>query len=200
MVVIRIKNDGNNQFPEKISSENIKVLSDLKLCKILENDYDEKIEKKIEFVTSDNTNNINNIYGIYNIIKNEHNFFEHNRWNKSGYSIDTSQHRNDGNSNKQESVSNPTYDTQSNTGRIARYNSKYNSGDNPGYNLPESSNDDRSENTNTYGSYSKAGHKYCDRNTNPRNTNPGEHFTRSEQRNDTTGESYRKSYRRTKYS
>jgi hypothetical protein len=183
MVVIRIKNDGNNQFPEKISSQNIKVLSDLKLCKILENDYDEKIEKKIEFVTSDNTNNINNIYGIYNIIKNEHNFFEYNKWNKSGYSIDTNQYNTHRRTNNAiNSSSNSSLNTKFNN---SGYNSTYNSCDNA-----------TTKNRDSYASSNKGGHKYFDRNTSP---SPREKFTRQEQR-DNTGESYKKSYGRSKYS
>jgi hypothetical protein len=156
MVVIRIKNDGSTQFPLNVSDRyNIKVLSDLKLCKILENDYDEKIEKKIEFVTSDNTNNINNIYGIYNIIKNEQNFFEHDRWNKSGYHLDTNQLINSNKHISSAQKHNGYYEPEHNRNSESEYNNRHS----------KSEHNYEPKNKNSYGSYNKAERKYYDRNT-----------------------------------
>lgn len=96
MVIIRIKHSENSQFPKKLGSENVKVLSDLKLCKILENNYNEKVEKKIEFVSFDNKNNINNIKSIFDSIKNDQHFFEHDRWDTQGYSCNSTKNRSRG--------------------------------------------------------------------------------------------------------
>lgn len=52
MVVIRIKDNDTNQIPKKISDDNIKIVTTLKLCKLIGNEIDEKIEKKIEFIIS----------------------------------------------------------------------------------------------------------------------------------------------------
>jgi hypothetical protein len=53
MVVVRIKNDGKNQVPKKINNDDIKIISSLTLCKIINDDEYEKVEKKIEFITYD---------------------------------------------------------------------------------------------------------------------------------------------------
>ena len=52
MVVIRIKDNDTNQIPKKISNDNIKIATSIKLCKLIGNEIDEKIEKKIEFLIS----------------------------------------------------------------------------------------------------------------------------------------------------
>lgn len=49
MVVIRIKATDDKYIPEKISDDNIKITTNLKLCKLIANDIDEKIEKRWNF-------------------------------------------------------------------------------------------------------------------------------------------------------
>jgi hypothetical protein len=52
MVVIRIKANDDTNIPKKISGDNIKIVTNLKLCKLTGNEIDEKTEKKIEFLIS----------------------------------------------------------------------------------------------------------------------------------------------------
>ncbi len=52
MVVIRIKDNDDNKIPKKISGGNIKIVTNLKSCKLAGNDIDEKIEKEIAFIIS----------------------------------------------------------------------------------------------------------------------------------------------------
>jgi hypothetical protein len=50
MVIVRIKNNGNN-VASKISDNGIKIVPNLKICKVIEDSADERVEKKIEFIT-----------------------------------------------------------------------------------------------------------------------------------------------------
>jgi hypothetical protein len=68
MVIVRIKVDVNNQHPENIINDNIKILSKLKLCKLIENDNDKIIEKKIEFSTCNNMTEYDNINTIHKMV------------------------------------------------------------------------------------------------------------------------------------
>ena len=66
MVVVRIKHDANNIISSKINNDSIKIISDLKLCKMINDTNDSKYEKKIEFITHkdkiDSTDISNNIF------------------------------------------------------------------------------------------------------------------------------------------
>lgn len=65
MVIVRIKNDRNNNIDsKKITNDSISIISDLKLCHIINDNDDLKVEKKIEF-----ENYKNNIIYDDNIIK-----------------------------------------------------------------------------------------------------------------------------------
>jgi hypothetical protein len=48
MVVIRIKDNEDNTAPRKVSSDGIKMMANLKLCKLVTSDIDERIERRIE--------------------------------------------------------------------------------------------------------------------------------------------------------
>lgn len=85
MVVIRIKDNDNNQIPKKISDDNIKIVTNLKLCKLISNDIDEKIEKKIEFlISSKPENNIE-----YNETNDEYTIFGLQQRNNNSDRCDT---------------------------------------------------------------------------------------------------------------
>ncbi len=53
MVVIRIKDNGDPETSKKINDENIKHITKLKLCKIITDDIDTRIQiqEKIDFLT-----------------------------------------------------------------------------------------------------------------------------------------------------
>lgn len=87
MVVIRIKADVNNLNSEKTSDDDIKTLSKLKLCKLIESNTDQKLEKKIEFITCNNMKDLDNINNINNMINNDYEFLENNKWIKTNYQI-----------------------------------------------------------------------------------------------------------------
>jgi hypothetical protein len=84
MVVIRIKENEYKQIPKKINDDDIKIMKNLKLCKLISSEIDEKIEKKIEFIISSKPGN--NIE--YDGTKDEYTIFglqqrcgESGRWN-----------------------------------------------------------------------------------------------------------------------
>ncbi len=86
MVVIRIKENDDNQIAKKICNDDIKITKNLKLCKLINSDLDEKIEKKIEFLINDKTkSNIeyNNSDDEYTIFGLQHGFDNYNRWDNS---------------------------------------------------------------------------------------------------------------------
>ena len=85
MVVIRIKDNDDNQIPKKISTDNIKIMTNLKLCKLISADIDEKIEKKIEFlIASKPENNIE-----YNNTNDEYTIFGLQQHSQSSYQSHT---------------------------------------------------------------------------------------------------------------
>jgi hypothetical protein len=84
MVVIRIKENDDNQLPKKIDNDNIKIMKNLKICKLISTDIDEKIEKKIEFIIASKPgNNIeyNNTNDEYTIFGLQQKCGESSRWN-----------------------------------------------------------------------------------------------------------------------
>ncbi len=82
MVVVRIKNDGKNQVPTKINGDDIKIISSLNLCKIINDDEYDKVEKKIEFITYNDNSNSNNNNNNNNNNINESVFTEFNQFNQ----------------------------------------------------------------------------------------------------------------------
>jgi hypothetical protein len=60
MVVIRIKDNQINRISTSLNTDDIDDTSSLKLIKLIDDDSNEKIGKKIEFLTHKNNNNNNN--------------------------------------------------------------------------------------------------------------------------------------------
>ncbi len=88
MVVIRIKENDDNQIPKKINNDDIKIMKNLKLCKLISSDIDEKIEKKIEFIIASKPgNNIeyNNTNDEYTIFGLQQRNDTSDRWNTSRF-------------------------------------------------------------------------------------------------------------------
>ena len=73
MVVIRIKENDDGSVPKKIDHSDIKIMTNLKLCKLISSDIDEKIEKKIEYLIASKPennieyNNTNDEYTIFGL-------------------------------------------------------------------------------------------------------------------------------------
>jgi hypothetical protein len=65
MVIIRIKENGENHFSEKINDESVKIMKKLKLCKVVKNEVNHKKEE-IEIINLNKTNNYDNKYGTIN--------------------------------------------------------------------------------------------------------------------------------------
>jgi hypothetical protein len=114
MVVIRIKEKDDGEISKKICNDDIKIIKNLKFCKLLNSDLDEKIEKKIEFLINDKSrssveyDNSDDEYTIFGLLQDGNNYdrrespsFKPKTWNLS----------------KQSSISNINTNTNTNTNR-----------------------------------------------------------------------------------
>ncbi len=56
MVVIRIKDNEDNTSPRKVSSDGIKIMANLKLCKVIASDIDDRIERELQYSAQPRSN------------------------------------------------------------------------------------------------------------------------------------------------
>ena len=78
MVIVRIKENEDSKNLKKISDDDIKIITKLKLCKLITTDIDENVAKKIEYlIASKPENNIE-----YNDSNDEYTIFGFNEQNE----------------------------------------------------------------------------------------------------------------------
>jgi hypothetical protein len=89
MVVIRIKENDENQIPKIIGNDKIKINGNLKMGSFTYNEIDEKIEKRFEYLINNQTessadyNNTGDEYTIFGLQQG------YNRYNDQGTSSNT---------------------------------------------------------------------------------------------------------------
>jgi hypothetical protein len=89
MVIVRIKEDEDKSKLPKYSDDDIKIITKLKICKLITTDIDEKVEKKIEYLIASKPEN----QIIYTDDNDEYTIFgfnENNAVNKNTYSNSSS--------------------------------------------------------------------------------------------------------------
>ncbi len=71
MVVVRIRENDDSKNSKKITDDDIKIITKLKLCKLIPTDIDKNVEKKIEYLIASKPennieyNNSNDEYTIF---------------------------------------------------------------------------------------------------------------------------------------
>jgi hypothetical protein len=58
MVVIRIRESDDTPISKSVCNDDIKIMQNLRFCKLISTDIDEKIEKKIEYLIVSNPKNM----------------------------------------------------------------------------------------------------------------------------------------------